>query len=154
MLNTSAVDEANIARTVELKRDIAELTRNQLTERERKYNQLVATRKSLLAANVKDKHFASGSVLLGVGTLSALYGALDSNWGAGELFADSHLFAGATITALWAAAAALVPLMQKGNENARRAHIALNTANVGLFCWQLVTGFGILEDVWNSVPWP
>ena len=31
--------------------------------------------------------------------------------------------------------AALVPSMQKGNEGARSAHIALNTVNVGLFGW-------------------
>lgn len=34
---------------------------------------------------------------------------------------------------LWAAAAALVPAMQKGNETARNLHIALNVLNVLLF---------------------
>jgi hypothetical protein len=38
--------------------------------------------------------------------------------------------------ALWAAAAALVPSMQKGNEAARNAHIALNALNLTLFAWQ------------------
>ncbi|KAE8779501.1 hypothetical protein D1007_47519 [Hordeum vulgare] len=48
----------------------------------------------------------------------------------GKLFPGPHLFAGAAITVLWAAAAALVPAMQKGNETARSLHIALNTINV------------------------
>lgn len=56
---------------------------------------------------------------------------------AGKLFPGPHLFAGAAIVALWAVAAALVPAMQKGNQNARNAHIALNAVNVGLFIWQV-----------------
>lgn len=56
---------------------------------------------------------------------------------AGKLFPGPHLFAGAAIVALWALAAALVPAMQKGNQNARNAHIALNALNVGLFIWQV-----------------
>lgn len=58
---------------------------------------------------------------------------------AGKLFPGPHLFAGAAIVALWAVAAALVPAMQKGNENARNAHIALNVLNLGLFIWQVST---------------
>ena len=57
---------------------------------------------------------------------------------------------------LWAAASALVPQMQKGNDNARNAHIALNTLNLLLFAWQvglistlpsIVNDFGASEDV-------
>ena len=46
---------------------------------------------------------------------------------------------GAGITILWAMAASLVPQMQKGNANARSAHIAINTVIVGLFTWQVKT---------------
>lgn len=56
---------------------------------------------------------------------------------AGKLFPGPHLFAGAGIVALWALAASLVPAMQKGNDTARSAHIALNTLNLGLFIWQV-----------------
>ncbi|OAY64670.1 hypothetical protein ACMD2_18061 [Ananas comosus] len=58
------------------------------------------------------------------------------------------------ITVLWAAAAALVPAMQKGNETARNLHIALNTLNVLLFIWQIPTGFDIVQKVFEFTNWP
>lgn len=58
------------------------------------------------------------------------------------------------ITVLWAAAAALVPPMQKGNETARSLHIALNTINVLLFIWQIPTGFDIVLKVFEFTKWP
>ena len=39
--------------------------------------------------------------------------------------------------------------MSKGNEAARNAHIALNMANLGLFAWQLPTGWDIVLKVWK-----
>lgn len=63
----------------------------------------------------------------------------------GKLFPGPHLYAGMGITALWAAAAALVPYMQKGNQLARNTHIALNCVNLGLFAWQLPTGWEIVR---------
>nr|CAD1840583.1 unnamed protein product [Ananas comosus var. bracteatus] len=71
-----------------------------------------------------------------------------------KLFPGPHLFAGAAITVLWAAAAALVPAMQKGNETARNLHIALNTLNVLLFIWQIPTGFDIVLKVFEFTNWP
>ena len=56
---------------------------------------------------------------------------------AGKLFPGPHLYAGAMITVLWGLSAALVPAMQKGNDNARTAHIALNTVNLLLFASQV-----------------
>jgi len=44
--------------------------------------------------------------------------------------------------------------MQKGNEAARAAHIALNTVNIALFAWQVVTGFDIMVKVWGFTSWP
>jgi hypothetical protein len=60
----------------------------------------------------------------------------------------------AGITVLWALAAALVPEMQKGNESARNAHIALNVLNVLLFIWQIPTGWEIVEKVFQFTTWP
>ena len=54
---------------------------------------------------------------------------------------------------LWAISASLVPEMQKGNDAARIAHITLNTVNVALFGWQVLTGFDILSKVWEKTPW-
>lgn len=58
------------------------------------------------------------------------------------------------ITVLWAAAAALVPAMQKGNETARNLHIALNALNVILFIWQIPTGIDIVFKVFQFTSWP
>ena len=58
------------------------------------------------------------------------------------------------ITVLWAAAAALVPPMQKGNETARSLHIALNAVNVLLFIWQIPTGLDIVLKVFEFTKWP
>ncbi len=59
---------------------------------------------------------------------------------AGKLFPGPHLYAGAAITVLWALSAALVPAMQKGNDSARTAHIALNCVNLLLFASQVNDG--------------
>lgn len=63
-------------------------------------------------------------------------------------------FHGTGITVLWAAAAALVPAMQKGNETARSLHIALNALNVILFVWQIPTGIDIVFKVFEFTNWP
>ena len=73
---------------------------------------------------------------------------------AGKLFPGPHLYAGAAITVLWALAAALVPQMQKGNETARSAHIALNCINLALFAWQVPTGLDIVYKVFEFTSWP
>lgn len=117
-------------------------------------NSLVSTRKNLVALNPKDKHFSSGSNLLGVGVVSSLFGAVDTYWSSGELFPDSHLFGGLIVTALWALGASLAPAMQKGNNTARVAHITINSLVALLFVSQVNTGFEILQSVWEEVPWP
>ena len=73
---------------------------------------------------------------------------------AGKLFPGPHLFAGASIVALWAIAASLVPAMSKGNDTARSVHIAANTLNVGLFAWQIPTGLAIVQKVFQFTTWP
>ena len=65
-----------------------------------------------------------------------------------------HLYAGAGIVILWAAAAALTPAMQKGNDSARSAHIALNTINLALFAWQIPTGLDIVAKVFQFTTLP
>lgn len=94
-------------------------------------------RKELVAGGYRDKHFWWGSILLGSGVMFAVEGAFNTYMRTGKLFPGPHLFAGAGIVVLWALAAALVPQMQKGNEGARNAHIALNAVNLALFAWQV-----------------
>ena len=72
----------------------------------------------------------------------------------GKLFPGPHLFAGAAIVVCWALAGALVPAMQKGDNNARNAHIALNCVNLSLFAWQVPTGLDIVWKVFEFTKWP
>ncbi|XP_075668078.1 uncharacterized protein LOC142637974 [Castanea sativa] len=116
--------------------------------------QLTEERKELLKGSFRDRHFNSGSILLGFGVFESIFGGVNTWLRTGKLFPGPHLFAGAAITALWAAAAALVPAMQKGNETARNLHIALNVLNVLLFVWQIPTGIDIVFKVFEFTTWP
>ncbi|CAN6466410.1 unnamed protein product [Victoria cruziana] len=121
---------------------------------ELKIQQLTEERKELLKGSFRDRHFNAGSILLGFGVLEAVGGCLNTWFRTGKLFPGPHLFAGAAITVLWAAAAALVPSMQKGSETARNLHIALNALNVVLFVWQIPTGIEIVFKVFEFTTWP
>lgn len=116
--------------------------------------ELTEERKALLKGSFRDRHFNAGSLLLGLGVLESVGGALNTWFRTGKLFPGPHLFAGAAITVLWAAAAALVPAMQKGDETARSLHIALNAVNVLLFVWQIPTGLEIVGKVFEFTTWP
>ncbi|XP_052143900.1 uncharacterized protein LOC127763289 [Oryza glaberrima] len=119
-----------------------------------KIDELTEERKKLIKGSFRDRHFNAGSILLGLGVTESVGGALNTWFRTGKLFPGPHLFAGATITVLWAAAAALVPAMQKGNETARSLHIALNAINVLLFIWQIPTGLEIVGKVFEFTTWP
>ncbi|CAE7679209.1 unnamed protein product [Symbiodinium microadriaticum] len=117
-------------------------------------SKLDAERKEMVQAGYKDKHYTVSSILLGGGVFFTTYGVFNTWFRAEKLFPGPHLFAGAAIVVLWALAAALVPYMEKGNDGARNAHIALNGINVLLFAWQLPTGFEIAQKVWGlAIPW-
>lgn len=116
--------------------------------------ELETTRKELAAGGFRDRHYDLGSILLGGGTSIAVFGCVNTYTRTGKLFPGPHLFAGAGIVVLWAVAASLVPSMQKGNENARTAHIALNALNVLLFASQIPTGFEIIGKVFEFTTFP
>ena len=122
--------------------------------KQKEIDELTVKRKELAGGNYRDRHFNVGSILLGGGIVLGVEGALNTYMRVGKLFPGPHLFAGAGIVALWALAAALVPAMQKGNDSARNAHIALNGANVALFAWQLPTGWEIVLKVFQFTEWP
>jgi hypothetical protein len=115
-------------------------------------SELTAKRKDMLAAGYRDKHWALASILLACGVTFSIEGGVDTYMRVGKLFPGPHLFAGAGITVLWAVAAALVPKMQKGEDWARTAHIGINVAILGLFTWQLQSGFEILDKVTPPFP--
>ncbi|KAL6126352.1 hypothetical protein ACLB2K_074403 [Fragaria x ananassa] len=113
-----------------------------------------SVRKELVKGGYRDRHFNAGSLLLAFGVFEAIGGGVNTWLRTGKLFPGPHLFAGAGITVLWAAAAALVPAMQKGNETARSLHIALNAINLLLFIWQIPTGLDIVWKVFEFTKWP
>ena len=119
-----------------------------------KIDELTKERKELVAGNYKEKHFNAGSLLLAFGTCLAIEGGMNTYIRVGKLFPGPHLYAGMGIVALWAAAAGLVPEMQRGNDKARSAHIALNAVNVALFTWQIPTGLEIVGKVFQFTSWP
>jgi len=135
-----------------LKQDIARL--QGAMDVDVKIAELTAKRKELQTKDLRDKHWATGSILLGVGVGVSILGGFNTYLRAGKLFPGPHLYAGMAITGLWAAASALVPAMQKGNENARSAHIALNCINMALFAWQVNTGIGITLKVIEFTKFP
>lgn len=111
-------------------------------------------RKELSAQGNRDKHYAQGSLLAFIGTLFAIEGPLNTYARAGKLFPGPHLYAGAALVVLWAAAAATVPSMQKGSDTARTIHIGANLTGLGLFAWQVQSGIPILLKVWEKTSWP
>ena len=106
------------------------------TEADAKISALAEERKELIAGGFRDRHSNWGSLLLALGVLIAIEGPVNTYIRTGKLFPGPHLYAGAGIVVLWAAAAALTPQMQKGNDTARSLHIALNCVNLALFAWQ------------------
>jgi len=115
---------------------------------------LMAERKELSSQGNRDKHFNQGALLAFIGTAFAIEGPLNTYARAGKLFPGPHLYAGAGLVVLWAAAAACVPAMQKGNDTARTIHISANLAGIGLFAWQVTTGLPILYKVVELTKWP
>ncbi|XP_020414058.1 uncharacterized protein LOC18784560 isoform X1 [Prunus persica] len=79
-----------------------------------KIQQLSEERKELVKGSYRDRHFNAGSILLAFGVFESIGGGVNTWFRTGKLFPGPHLFAGAAITVLWAAAAALTPAMQKG----------------------------------------
>ena len=66
-------------------------------------------RKDLISQNVRDNHFSSGALLAFLGTALAIEGPLNTYARAGKLFPGPHLYAGAALVVLWAAAVACIP---------------------------------------------
>ena len=124
---------------------------------------LEAERSGLLREDNATRHVDAGSVLLAFGTLLTVEGCANTFVRTGRLFPGPHLYAGVAIVALWAAAAALAPAMQRPGrdaagrarqQRARDAHLALNAANVALFLWQVPTGWEIVLKVFQFTQWP
>jgi len=125
-----------------------------MSEAGKKVAELTSTRKELVAGKFKDKHASAGALLLAMGVALSVEGGMNTYLRTGKLFPGPHLYAGLTITVLWAMAAALIPAMEKGNDKARSVHIALNCLNLALFTWQIPTGLEIVGKVFQFTSWP
>jgi len=104
-------------------------------------------RKELVKAKFNVRHFQAGSILLVLLVLGAVGGMAVTYINNGKLFVGPHLLAGLGLACLATVSAALAPFMQQGREWARVTHVSLNTLLVGIFVWQLATGFDIVQRI-------
>jgi len=119
-----------------------------------KIDEMTATRKEMAGQDFKDKHWVAGSIVLGLGVSFAIEGPVNTFLRAQKLFPGPHLYAGAGVVVCWALAASLVGQMQKGKDFARNAHIAINVLALGLFTWQIPTGWEITQKVIKFTKFP
>jgi len=130
------------------------ITLQSISELDNKYEDLLSNRKNLQQQNLRDKHWAAGSIVLGVGVGVSILGGFNTYLRVGKLFPGPHLYAGMAITSLWALGSSLVPAMQKGNDIARSAHIVINALVICLFAWQVTTGIAITLKVIEFTKFP
>jgi TRAP-type C4-dicarboxylate transport system permease small subunit len=102
-------------------------------------------KKALIAKRYNLLHHNLGSIFLVLMIGGAIGGMAVTYNASGKLFVGAHLLAGLGLTFLAAISAALAPLLQKGKEWARSTHIAVNTVLIGVFVWQTLTGFQIVQ---------
>ena len=110
------------------------------------------TRKQLIKGQFAKRHFQIGGLILAITVLGTFGGMAVTYLNNGKLFVGPHLLVGIGMTCLIALAVSLTPLMQQGNLIARKVHVGLNMAMMTLFLWQAVSGFQILNKIWENRP--
>lgn len=110
------------------------------------------TRKQLIKGQFAKRHFQIGSLILAITVLGTFGGMAVTYLNNGKLFVGPHLLVGIGMTCLIALAVSLTSLMQQGNLIARKVHVGLNMAMMTLFLWQAVSGFQILNKIWENRP--
>jgi hypothetical protein len=104
-------------------------------------------KKELIKGKFNQRHHQIGSLVLMLMVLGSIGAMAVTYINAGKLFVNPHLLVGLSMTGMIATSASLTPFMQKGQDWARYTHILLNSAIVGLFGWQAITGMGILRRI-------
>jgi hypothetical protein len=110
------------------------------------------TRKQLIKGHFAKRHFQIGGLILAITVLGTFGGMAVTYLNNGKLFVGPHLLVGIGMTCLIALAVSLTSLMQQGNLIARKVHVGLNMAMMTLFLWQAVSGFQILNKIWENRP--
>ena len=108
-------------------------------------------RKALIAKRYNILHHKLGSIFLVLMVAGAVGGMAATYNDSGKLFVGPHLLAGLGLAFLAALSAALAPVMQQGKEWARVTHITVNTVLVGVFAWQTITGWQIVQRILESM---
>lgn len=108
-------------------------------------------KKELIKGKYNLRHFQAGSILLVILVVGSVGGMAVTYINNGKLFVGPHLLAGLGVTCMAALSAGLAPLMQQGQNWARVTHITLNTALVGIFAWQAVSGFDIVQRILSQM---
>jgi uncharacterized membrane protein len=104
-------------------------------------------KKALISKKYNILHHKLGSVFLVLMVAGAVGGMAVTYNENGKLFVGGHLLAGLGLAFLAALSAALAPLLQQGKEWARVTHITVNTALIGVFAWQTLTGWQIVQRI-------
>jgi hypothetical protein len=104
-------------------------------------------KKALISKRYNLLHHNLGSIfllLMVAGTIGGMAVTYNDN---GKLFVGAHLLAGLGLVFLAALSAALAPVLQQGKEWARVTHITVNTVLIGVFAWQTLTGWQIVQRI-------
>ncbi|NUN65659.1 DUF4079 domain-containing protein [Pseudanabaena biceps] len=108
-------------------------------------------KKALIAKRYNLLHHKLGSIFLVLMVVGAVGGMAVTYNNNGKLFFGGHLIAGLGLASLAALSTALAPLLQQGKEWARITHITVNTALIGVFAWQTLTGWQIVQRILENM---
>lgn len=108
-------------------------------------------KKALIAKRYNTLHHNLGSVFLVLMVAGMVGGIAVTYNNNGKLFVGAHLIAGLGLAFLAALSAAFAPILQQGKEWARVTHITVNTALIGVFAWQAVTGWQIVVRILDQM---
>ena len=104
-------------------------------------------KKALISKRYNTLHHKLGSIFLVLMVAGAVGGMAVTYNNNGKLFVGAHLIAGLGLMVLAALSAAFAPLLQQGKEWVRSTHIAVNTILIGIFGWQTLTGWEIVQRI-------
>ena len=107
-------------------------------------------KRMLVKQKFGQRHHQLGALLLAL-MATASIGVLGVEYiNSGEIYVVPHTLVGLSMTVLMASAAAFAPLMTKGENWARYAHVMIALIITTLFGWQVITGVEIILSIVNG----